>query len=93
MTTYVYRRGRLVEKHLAEPLDRVHVISDTMNPTRNHADGRVYDSKAKFRSATKAMGCIEIGNERPGKPRQPIKLDRRERREHIKRAIYELRNR
>lgn len=92
MTTFVYRNGKLVEKSKAEPLDRVHVISDTMNPTRNHADGRVYDSKAKFRQATKASGCIEIGNERPAGPRQPIKMDKLERREHIRRAIYNLRN-
>jgi hypothetical protein len=94
MTTYVYRNGKLVEKHLAEPLHvdpKFYVISDTTDPVRNHADGKIYDSKAKFRAATKAMGCVEIGNETL-KPREPIKLDKRERREHIQRAIYDLRN-
>ncbi len=91
MTTYVYRDGVLIEKHKAAPLNTVHVISDTMNATINHADGKRYDSKAKFRQATKSSGCIEVGNETL-KPRQPVKLDRGQRREHIRQALYELRN-
>ena len=96
MTTYVMRNGKLVEKHLAEPLHvdpKFYVISDTMDATRHHADGRVYDSKAQYRAVTRAHGCIEIGNEKPNtKPRQPIKLDRAQRRDDIRRAVYELRN-
>ncbi len=91
MTTYVYRNGRLIEKSKAEPLSGVFVISDEMAPSLHHADGRIYDSKAKFRAATKSSGCIEIGNETL-KPRQPVKLDRGQRREDIRQALYELRN-
>lgn len=69
-----------------------YVISDTMDPLRHMGTGEIMDSKAKFRAATKASGCVEVGNE-PVKSRQPIKLDQRERRESIARAIYELRNR
>lgn len=91
MTTYVYRDGKLIEKSKAAPLGGVFVISDTMAPTINHADGKRYDSKAKFRAATRSAGCIEVGNERVPE-RAPQKLDKRERREHIRQAIYELRN-
>lgn len=67
------------------------VISDTMAPIKHMGTGRVLDSKSTFRQDTKTSGCIEIGNEAP-KSRVPIQLDRRDRREAIKRSIYELRN-
>lgn len=69
-----------------------YVISDTMEPTKHMASGRVLDSKAKFRSETKAAGCVELGNE-PIKARAPIKLDGGQRREAIRKAIYDLKNR
>ena len=71
-----------------------YVISDTIEPIRHMADNKMYTSKAKFREATKAHGCIEVGNETNHmlKPRQPIQLSRRKRRDDIKRALYELRN-
>lgn len=92
MTTYVYRNGKLVEKSKAARWGGLFVISDTMDAMRNHADGKIYDSKAKFRAVTKAAGCIEIGNEKIPE-RKPVKLDRYQRREQIRQAIYELRNR
>ncbi len=67
------------------------VISDTMAPLRHMGTGRVIDSKAKFRADTKASGCVEIGNEQV-KPRAPIKLDSGQRRETIRKVIYDLRN-
>ena len=69
-------------------------ISDHMAPTRHMADGQMYDSKAAFRRATKVAGCIEIGNETATvlKPKPRIELDRRERRDAIKRTIWELKN-
>ncbi len=95
MTTYVIRNGELVDKAFAPPLDSPdsapHVIRDTMDETRHMATGRVFTSKRAFRAETRAAGCIEIGDHK-FKPRQPIKLDKRERVEHIKRAIYDLRN-
>ena len=98
MTTYVMRNGELIEKEKASPLvgkaGAVQVISDTMPLTRHMADGNFYDSKKKFRDATKAAGCCEVGNETSTllKPRQPVKLDPRARREAIHQAIHELRN-
>lgn len=75
--------------------EAAYVISDTMDLTRHMADNKMYDSKAKFREVTKAHGCIEVGNESATmlKPRKPATLDRRQRRDDIRRAIYELRNR
>jgi len=68
-----------------------YVISDTMEPAKHMGTGQILDSKAKFRQATRASGCIELGNE-PIKARAPIPLDRRARREAIKQSIYHLRN-
>ena len=67
------------------------VISDSMEPLKHHGSGRTIDSKSRFRAETRALGLIEIGNE-PIKPRTPIKLDKRQRRDDIKRTIYQLRN-
>lgn len=39
------------------------IIQDSMEPLRNHADGRIYDSKSEFAKATRRAGCIEVGNE------------------------------
>ena len=94
MTTYVVCNGELVEKSAAVPLDATHIISDTMQPLKHMANGRIYDSKSGFRNATKAAGCIEVGNDSSfgRKPRVQIKLDKRERVESIRKAIYELQN-
>src|ERR1700722_15980953 len=100
MTTFVYRNGKLVDKNLAGPRNEklgtaAFVISDTMDPTRHMADGKMYDSKVKFRQATRAAGCIEVGSETATllKPRPQVQLDSGKRRADISRAIYELRNR
>ena len=71
--------------------DAPYVISDTMAPIKHMGTGQYLDSKSKFRAATKASGCVEIGNESI-KPRAPIKLDRGKRRDDIRKSIYELRN-
>lgn len=98
MATYVYRNGKLVDKRYVEPLmtkgQASYVISDEMAPTRHMADCNMYTSKAKFRAATRAHGCIEVGNDTSAltKPRQRVELDRGLRREHIQRAIYDLKN-
>lgn len=67
-------------------------ISDTMEPTQHMVDGKFYTSKAAFRAATKAAGCIEIGNETKHvlKKRDSIKLDKRKRRDDIRKAINDL---
>lgn len=94
MPTFVYRNGKLVNKQKAVPRAGAFVISDEMAPTRHMADCKMYTSKAKFRQATRAAGCVEVGTDQGFmKPRAPIQLDRGARREAIRKTIYELRNR
>lgn len=95
MTIYVYRNGKLVDKSTVvyEGGCGPYVISDEIDATRHMADGRHYTSKAKFRAATKAAGCVEVGTDAAvTRPRKPILLDKGNRRDAIKRAIYDLRN-
>src|SRR5690242_6118129 len=91
---YIYRNGKVVEADSAGPIGKpwvTGVISDTMAPAKHHATGKIHDSKARFRADTRATGCVEIGNE-PIRPRAPIRLDKRERKEAIRKSIYDLRN-
>lgn len=69
-------------------------ISDQMEPTRHMCDGKYYTSKAKFREVTKAHGCVEVGNDTKQltQRRKPVKLDRRKRREDIRKAIHDVKN-
>lgn len=71
-----------------------HVISDEMSPTRHMADNKHYTSKAKFRAATRAHGCVEVGSEVDYllKPRKRVELSRQQRVDDIRRAVYELKN-
>ena len=69
-----------VERHAIEParsaLPRPYVISDTMEPTEQ-VDGKFYTSKAAFRATGRALGLVEIGNEKV-KPRQRASARREE---------------
>lgn len=72
-------------------------ISDGMEPTKHMALGfydAPIDSKSKFRKITKERGCIEIGNETAQltKPRVRKPLDRRQRREDIRKAYHQVKN-
>lgn len=103
MTVYVYRpkhpdadeRG-MVPLSVANADERrnrsPNVISDSMDPLKHMGTGQIIDSKSRFRQATKASGCIEIGNEIQTTPRAPVKLDKGERKNAIRRALWELRN-
>lgn len=74
--------------------DAPQVISDIMPETKHMVTGRVHTSKSEFRKDTRATGGTEVGNEIAAatKERKPIELDRRQRRDDIGRAIYDLRN-
>jgi len=96
MTTYVVERTargkiKIVEKGSRRLLNAtgVHVISDEMPATRHMADGQYYTSKAKFRAATRAAGCIEVGNETKAllAPRKPTMPTREQRRDAIRTAL------
>lgn len=72
----------------------IYYNSDEMAPTRHMVNGKYYTSKKKFRNETKARGCIEVGNDTKSllTSRKFKSLDRRQRRDDIKKAIWELRN-
>lgn len=99
MTVFVMRNGKLVDRARAASLhatnEAVQVICDEMDPTRHMADNRMYTSKSRFRAATRAAGCIEVGNETATllRPRAPVRLSRADRRQAIRAAIRELRDR
>jgi hypothetical protein len=52
---------------------RVELIFDDMPDTIHPATGQRFTSKSNFRRATKAAGCIEVGNEYEGKPAEYFK--------------------
>jgi hypothetical protein len=53
----------MVEAQRAQRRDGPMVISDTMDATLNHADGRLYDSKRAYERAVRARGFEIVGND------------------------------
>ena len=91
--TWVYRNGKLVPKHLAEPRysKRVGgVISDTMDALIHPCTGKLMDSKSEFRKMTKAKGGVEVGNEKLIDRRSLPELDSQSRRRDISIAMEQL---
>jgi hypothetical protein len=91
--TWVYRNGKLVLKHLAEPRysGRVRgVISDTMEALIHPCTGNLMDSKSEFRKITKAKGGVEVGNEKLVDRRSSPELDSQSRRRDISIAMEQL---
>lgn len=92
----------MVEKHLvidepkaASSLPRPYVVSDNLGQQVKHmATGRMLDSKSEHRRLNKELGLVELGNEQKAHLSQPkpAKLDKRERKNDIRKAISELRN-
>jgi hypothetical protein len=85
---YVYRDGQLVPKSDAgRRTSGPQVISDTMPGMVHPCNGKMYDSKSRFRAETRARNCVEVGNETMRDTRRvelpPLKAD-------IARAIREL---
>lgn len=68
--TFVFRNGKIVPKHLAEPRSAArvaNVISDDLGADLEHmaySDGRRTASKSVYRRWTKEAGCVEKGNDR-----------------------------
>jgi hypothetical protein len=98
MPTYVIRDGKAILKELAEPLheasDAPNLIRDNMDATWHPANGKLYDSKAAFRQATKAAGCIEIGDQAGyGGRKSTPRFSKEQRAMDIKRSIEQLQRR
>ena len=47
---------------------RIHLISDVMEPVKSMADGKMYDSKSRYRAELRARDMVEVGNERVESP-------------------------
>lgn len=62
-----------VGRHVPAP--RVYIISDHMPAARHMATGGMFDSKSAFRAATRAAGCVELGNDAPLTPPVPARND------------------
>lgn len=74
-TSYVWRDGKFVPKHLAAPLQPRGPRSDLATPAVigdgiggiqglvNPSDGKYYTSKAQMRAENRARGLTEVGNE------------------------------
>lgn len=94
MTTYVIRDGKLVLKSLAAQLRSAdaapNIIRDYLPDLRHTIDGKVYDSKSKFRQTTRAHGCVEVGNEVQRDTRRLDHFDSATRKSDIAQAIREL---
>ncbi len=94
MPTLVYRNGKLVDKNLAGPRHASDpapsVISDTMQPLKHMATGRILDSKSQFRADTRASGTIEVGTD-PAALRAAPRPEPKGVRDDVQRAIAELR--
>jgi hypothetical protein len=73
-------------------LPRPYVISDTMEPTEQ-VDGRFYTSKSQFRATGRALGLIEVGNDKlPLKVRATdLPETKRARRSSLKKALEKYR--
>ena len=80
----------VVSKYEAPPLHAsdpaFYAIADGMDPVRNMADGKMYDSKSAYYGAVRAHGCEVIGNDRVERQRRempPVSAD-------LRRALREL---
>ena len=59
-----------VDPDWSPPPRRFYIIGDQHRPFRSMADGRMYDSKSRYRAEAKARGYVELGNDQiePAKP-------------------------
>lgn len=65
---------------------RFHVVSDSIPAFRSMADGKMYDSKSRYRADLRARGLVELGNDqvkRSTTPLPPVRDD-------MRRAIQQL---
>jgi len=80
------------ENRRAENMPLPFVISDNMEPTEQ-VDGKFYTSKRAFRATGRALGLVEVGNEKlKPKPKNAASRAAGEaRRASIKKAVEKIR--
>lgn len=89
MTRYVWHDGMWYPVGDRRPQPRLAIHSDTMDPLRHMATGEMFDSKSQFRAATRASGCVELGNDAPAVT-EAWQTDRKSIRDDLNRAYSEL---
>lgn len=89
MTRYVWHDGAWYPVGDRRPQPRLAIHSDHMDPLRHMATGEMFDSKSQFRAATRAAGCVELGNDAPVVT-QAWQDDRKSIRDDLNRAYSEL---
>lgn len=62
--TYVMREGKLVEKHLADPVSSVApTVMGDIQPYQSMITGEMVTSRSRHRDILRQHNCIEVGNE------------------------------
>jgi len=74
-------------KRKRSDLPAPYIRSDGMDPTMNHADGQMYDSKSAYYRGVKDAGCEIVGNEALT-PKGPTELCERELKQDIS-TVYD----
>jgi len=87
-----WRVKKVSQKNARSNLPLPYVISDTMEPTEQ-VDGKFYTSKRAFRATGRALGLVEVGNEKlKPKPKNAASRAAGEaRRASIKKAVEKIR--
>lgn len=69
---YVYdpAQDKIVPKGTEVAPRSINIITDSMGPLVNHANGQTYDSKSAFRNTTRNLGYREIGSDSTAQPRE-----------------------
>jgi len=88
----VWAIKRLYKPPARSDLPLPHIISDNMEPTEQ-VDGKFYTSKRAFRATGRALGLVEVGNEKlKSKPKNAASRAAGEaRRASIKKAVEKIR--
>jgi hypothetical protein len=86
-----WRVKKVSQKNARSDLPLPYVISDNMEPTEQ-VDGKFYTSKRAFRATGRALGLVEVGNEKlKSKPKNAGSRAAGEaRRASIKRAVEKI---
>ena len=88
----VWAIKRLNKPPARSALPLPYVISDNMEPTEQ-VDGKFYTSKRAFRATGRALGLVEVGNEKlkPKPKNAGSRASREARRASIKKAVEKIR--
>lgn len=95
MTALAIGAIKKIERVASSPQRGPQIISDyidgPMGALKNHADGKIYDSKSKYYKAVKEAGCVVMGNDAPTVCKEPeYKICEKELKRDIAQAYEQL---